>query len=218
MAKRLTKLRIDSVDAVDRGAGEGVKVMIMKRDGARRWDVPRGYRWNDAYDLVPVDDADRQAASVAKAMAEIEANKAAIGKAAPRMEDIMTDDIIGTMSDRVAEIAKAAGCTTEAAMMRLAESRAPEDQELWRTFKENTAPASTEVGKEFDPAKSLRKMEKRVDQILATDPSVRTRESAIAKIASSRDPADQQLWARYRASGEMLDNSTPAPVGKASAA
>src|SRR3984893_14106658 len=36
MARILTKLRIDEVSAVDRGAGEGVKVVIMKRD-----DTPR---------------------------------------------------------------------------------------------------------------------------------------------------------------------------------
>ncbi len=30
---RLTKLRIDEVSSVDRGAGQGVKVMLMKRDG-----------------------------------------------------------------------------------------------------------------------------------------------------------------------------------------
>jgi hypothetical protein len=32
MPKRLTKLRIDSVDLVDRGAGEGVRVLLIKRD------------------------------------------------------------------------------------------------------------------------------------------------------------------------------------------
>lgn len=31
MAKRLTRLRIDEVSSVDRGAGEGVKIMLMKR-------------------------------------------------------------------------------------------------------------------------------------------------------------------------------------------
>lgn len=32
MAKRLTRLRIDEVSSVDRGAGEGVKILLMKRD------------------------------------------------------------------------------------------------------------------------------------------------------------------------------------------
>jgi hypothetical protein len=33
MPKLLTRLRIDEVSAVDRGAGDGVKIMLMKRDG-----------------------------------------------------------------------------------------------------------------------------------------------------------------------------------------
>jgi len=33
MAKLLTRLRIDEVSSVDRGAGEGVKIMLMKRNG-----------------------------------------------------------------------------------------------------------------------------------------------------------------------------------------
>ena len=40
-ARRLKNLRIDSVDSVDRGAGRGVQVLLMKRD-ARRDD---GYAW-----------------------------------------------------------------------------------------------------------------------------------------------------------------------------
>lgn len=33
MAKKLTRLKINEVSSVDRGAGEGVRVMLMKRDG-----------------------------------------------------------------------------------------------------------------------------------------------------------------------------------------
>jgi hypothetical protein len=36
MPRILTKLRIDEVSAVDRGAGDGVKIVLMKRD-----DTPR---------------------------------------------------------------------------------------------------------------------------------------------------------------------------------
>jgi hypothetical protein len=32
VAKLLTRLRIDEVSAVDRGAGDGVRIMLMKRD------------------------------------------------------------------------------------------------------------------------------------------------------------------------------------------
>jgi hypothetical protein len=37
MAKILTRLRIDEVSAVDRGAGDGVKIMLMKRDEEPYW-------------------------------------------------------------------------------------------------------------------------------------------------------------------------------------
>jgi len=224
MPKRLTRLKIDSVDVVDRGAGRGVQVKLMKRNYA----TPTGYRWGGAYNWVRTEkqnvpapvrfetyetDADRRAASVAAAKREIteNMNTAAIGKAAPRLEDNMTDDIITTMSDRVAEIAKAAGCTTEAAMMRLAESRSLEDQELWREYKLNTAPAPTAIGKAVDPDKAARKMAKRADELVAAGVAP-SRQAAIAKLAESRDPEDQKLWARYRQSGAVLDNNTGAPV------
>lgn len=35
MARKLTRLRIDEVSSVDRGAGEGVNVVLMKRDDAK---------------------------------------------------------------------------------------------------------------------------------------------------------------------------------------
>jgi len=219
MARKLKKLQVLEVSAVNAAASPGARVLIRKRNYA----TPTGYRWNDAYNLVPVDDDDGEqptakitdADRLAAVRREIADNYAAVGKAATEDHDMEHDDIIGTMSDRVSEIAKATGCSDEAAMMRLAESRAPEDQALWREFKLNAAPASTAVGKEYDPNKSLRKMQKRVDQILATDPSVHTRESAIAKVASSRDPADLELWQRYRASDQTIDSSPVAPVGKA---
>lgn len=47
---------------------------------------------------------------------------------------------------------------------------------------------------------------------MATDPTVRGRESAVAKIAGSRLESDQRLWARYEASGATINNSPVAPV------
>lgn len=41
MAKKLTRLRIDEVSSVDRGAGEGVKILLMKR-GETAKDKPMG--------------------------------------------------------------------------------------------------------------------------------------------------------------------------------
>src|SRR4249919_3357814 len=50
MAKILTKLRIDEISSVNRGAGEGCRIVLYKRDGGKpmvgkpnNWDEPRGY-------------------------------------------------------------------------------------------------------------------------------------------------------------------------------
>jgi hypothetical protein len=102
------------------------------------------------------------------------------------------------------------------AMLKLAESRDPADQELWREFKNGTALEGA-VAKDFDVAKALKRMSKRCDELQATDPTL-SRNSAIAKVAASPDPADRQLWERYKAanapagSGEHLvrpDYRTP---------
>src|SRR5579863_9373264 len=65
--KRLTRLKISEVSAVDRGAGEGVRVVFMKRAGGKR------FRFNDADSLVPGDDdqADVGKSSLDRALAEI---------------------------------------------------------------------------------------------------------------------------------------------------
>src|SRR6266566_2162589 len=41
MANKLTNLRINSVDSVDKGAGIGVKVLLMKRDNGLVDDLTR---------------------------------------------------------------------------------------------------------------------------------------------------------------------------------
>jgi hypothetical protein len=99
-------------------------------------------------------------------------------------------------------------------MLKLAESRSPADQELWRSFKAGTA-APGAVAKEFDVAKALEKMGARVDQLMLADPGIKSRESAIAKIAASPLESDRRLWDRYKASGAALPSSSPAAVGKA---
>jgi hypothetical protein len=53
MAKRLVNLKIDEVSSVDRGAGEGVRIMLMKRDAAREAAI-------DAYLKREFSDAERK--------------------------------------------------------------------------------------------------------------------------------------------------------------
>ena len=224
--KRLTHLKIDSVDAVDRGAGEGVKIMLMKRapgfDGAYgllgRNGKPRWQR--KAAEGTGGDD------SLQKALAEIEETRAFVKAAAPLMGDTMQTrevDVVKAMSSRIAEIRKADPSirSDNHALLKLSESRAESDQTLWRSWKKGVVSAST-VHKAIDPEKAIRKMVKRCDELMAADPSVRSRESAIAKVASSRLETDQKIWKNYRAGAQATDesalpSSSPAPVGKSMA-
>jgi len=54
-------------------------------------------------------------------------------------------------------------------------------------------------------------MAKRCDQLMKADPSIRSRESAIAKVAGSTAPADVNLWREYKSEAQGVDS---APVGK----
>jgi hypothetical protein len=58
MPKILTRLRIDEVSAVDRGAGEGVKVILMKRDDT-------GRSFNDIMAKAEADDGGNDAGGLA---------------------------------------------------------------------------------------------------------------------------------------------------------
>src|SRR5258706_415246 len=48
MPKKLRKLRIDEISSVDRGAGEGCKVMLWKRDNTQRDDDDAKQRDEDS--------------------------------------------------------------------------------------------------------------------------------------------------------------------------
>jgi hypothetical protein len=102
-AKRLTKLRIHEVSAVDSGAGRGVRIMLAKRDGNR----PR-YRFNEAGSLVPIDKGPPiGATAIEKARAEIEQNHAASLKRQTEdhaMEQVV--DIAKAMENRIATMMK----------------------------------------------------------------------------------------------------------------
>jgi hypothetical protein len=49
MVRYLSKLRIDEVSAVDRGAGDGCRVVLFKRDGGRPNGSGNGYGGDDVY-------------------------------------------------------------------------------------------------------------------------------------------------------------------------
>ena len=206
--KRLTRLKINEVSAVSRGAGEGVRVVLMKRDGGKR------YRFNDAGSLVPVDEDQADVGKsdrLAAVRQEIEQNRAfAASYAKSDLEDDMSD-VIKAADDRIAAIQKAfPGISRESAMLKLASSRAPLDQKIWRDFKDGTALASS-IGKDFNVEKAVKKMVARCDDIIATDCNVRSRQSALAKVASSPLEADQQLWARWKASGAVMTEEDEHP-------
>jgi len=218
--KRLTKLRIDEVSVCDSGAGRGVEVVLMKRnvgfndadeltiDGVPRWRRKKG-------------GAVAKADSLERALQEIEETRRLRKSLAVEKEDTtMQTDIVTAMSKRLGEIRAVHPHISEgAAMLKLAESRNPDDQALWRQFKGEAVPAYT-VGKAVNSEKAVRKMAKRCDQLMRSDPTIQSRESAIAKIATSRDPDDLRLWTRYRQAGQVADvaqlpHSSPEPVGKA---
>jgi len=222
--KRLTRLQISEVSAVDAGAAVGARVVLMKRATG----------FNDAGELlidgVPRWQRKKKAAggsgkgdSLAKALAEIEANRAIAKSAAPLMGDTKMQtqeiDVVKAMSSRIAEIRKAFPTLSEAgAMARIAESRSPSDQMLWRIYK--SAGASTgSIEKSVKVKKTLRHMDERITEIMKVDPTVRSRESAIGRIASSRLPSDAELWRDYRVASQQVDQvvlrEDLVPVGKA---
>jgi hypothetical protein len=226
-ARRLERLKILEVSACDVGAGgdhrpeSRPRVVLMKRgrvtgfDDAGEMLIDGVPRWRRKKTGGAVDKAD----SLSRAVEEIQEHREAI-KAAGLMGDQMQVDIVKAMSDRVAEVQKVFPNLSEAAVMaRIAESRAPEDQQLWRQYKTGIAPSGAVAKEDIDVAKAIKKMAKRCDQLMAADPTIRSTESAVAKVAVSTDSGDQRLWARYRAAGQVaavaqLPRSSPAPVGK----
>jgi hypothetical protein len=216
----MTDLQADLHEALAKRAAAG-KAVTFAKDG-RRWELPADGELtasliaNAALMGLAVEFED--AATVAAAKREIAINKAA-GDAAAVTGENMETEVIKAMGDRVAEIRKVFPTLSDTgAMARIAESRAPADQELWRAYKGGIALPSS-VEKTVKVKKTLKTMNARIDQIMVADPSVRSRESAIAKVAVSRLPGDQELWRDYRiasqqAPDEALPHSEPAPVGK----
>jgi hypothetical protein len=228
MAKRLRKLRVTEISCVHHAANPGAKVMLLKRDGTDAKDRTRaelgellakragtgqpivfiskstGERWALPADA---DIAEPMILSAGGLGLEVELPPAKqrgepIAKVEGDMQQMETVDIAKAMENRIATMMKRDPNirSTASAMLRLAESRDPADQELWRGYKTGTAPAGAvaKAEDEFSVKKALKRMSKRVEEIMAADPTIRSRESAIAKIASSRDPDDRRLWQRYK--------------------
>jgi hypothetical protein len=131
MAKRLKHLKIKEVSIVDRGAGEGVRVVMMKRR-------PR-YEFNDAYSLVPiVDPVERAKREIADNLAVAKSLSASLGDIEMHTEVSevakAAQAIVKRFDDRVAEIAKRHSISHNAALLKISSS--PEDAALWRDYRQ----------------------------------------------------------------------------------
>jgi hypothetical protein len=149
--KRLTRLKVNEVSLVDRGAGEGVRVVLMKRkfggaDSLVRIGKIVGVRHQST------DDAD----PIAKAKQEIAENLAVAKSLAVTKEDPM---------ETTSEVMKAA----------------------------------------------VAKVDGRIEAIIAKSERPISRDGAILKMATSRDPADIEAWQIHKA----LAVAPPTPVAEA---
>ena len=157
--------------------------------------------WTGAFGLQPrskgLVPAIAKADSVAKALTEIQEHRAA-GFVAPKKEDTTMTDIIKSMSDRLSEIRKAhPGLTEGAAMLKLAESRNPEDQALWREYKARNRPCRARVEKSVKVKKTLKTMGARIDEIMSTDRHVAAESRRSRRSRARANPIDE-LWRYYR--------------------
>lgn len=74
------------------------------------------------------------------------------------------------------------------------------------------------MGGSMDDAVSIAKrVNSRIEELMAADPEVRSYASAVAKIATSRDPADQALWREYKQLSFVAEAPEPAPIEKSDA-
>ena len=173
MPKRLTKLRVTEVSAVDRGAGEGVRVVLMKR-GAHftgadelvdKWEVrdqdgkvvgtysskKKAKRERDRLNA-----AGRADTSVEKALAEIDANEWFVKTALTEdkmnyteIEKAAAQTVVQKFNARVDEIAQRDRVSHATAMTKIAGASSlisPEDASLWNEYRQ-----ASEVVKAMTP-------------------------------------------------------------------
>lgn len=114
MAKKLTRLRIDEVSSVDRGAGEGVKIMLMKRDFSREQrdlDAKSGAAMSDGSfpienksDLHNAMRAVGRAKNPAKAKAHIRARARALGLTSELSDAFKREDNMSKLSSMFSKL------------------------------------------------------------------------------------------------------------------
>jgi hypothetical protein len=198
--KRLTNLRVTSVDAVDRGAGEGVRIVLMKR--------ARSYRWGPAFNLVP-DDGDavgKASTSLERALQEIADHRAVVKAAAPLTEDhpMETSEVmkaaVAKVDDRIAAIIAKSDKPIDrvVAIGRMASSSDPRDIEAWQIHKQlatvPATPVSAPAPVTVSPA--FMKMQKKAAKLRKADPTL-SEASAFARVYQSRPDLAQQDKAHF---------------------
>jgi hypothetical protein len=209
--KRLTRLKISSVDAVDRGAGEGVRIMLMKRDRPR-------FVMGPAFNLIPAaddtgegDGVAKGSTSLEKALAEIAetrqlAKSLAVTKAhaAPLTEDhpMETSEVmkaaVAKVDDRIAVIMKREPTISrDVAYLRLSSSTDDLDQEAWQIHKQLATVPATPVSAPapVTVSEAYAKMQKKAAK-LAKRENI-SQASAFAKIYQARPDlaqADKQFF------------------------
>jgi hypothetical protein len=224
-ARRLSALKILEVSAVDRGAGEGVRIALMKRAGAR----PR-FRFNDADSLVPIENDVDQAVAAAKR--EIAENIAVAQKPAgsnptekrqqmgERMEP--QTDLATVAKKHIEAIAKAQGCGFDRALLTCSQSRDPADRAAWDIIKfsgSSAAPVEVEKASEKAVRKGLKRLEKRLEEIQAATGC--SRAGAALRLSTSRSGEDPALWLLHKSQangttdGEHLNRPRLSPSEQA---
>jgi hypothetical protein len=191
MAKKLTKIRIDEVSAVDSGAGRGVRVVMMKRAGKR-------YRFNEAGSLVPVGKFDTSD-SLSRALEEVQQHREFRKAAAPlvgdqHMQTTETVDVnkaatavIKKFDDHVAEFANRHNITRGAALLKIAAS--PDDAALWCSYREAQQVIGVPAAPTPEPAQVLvseayQKMAKKAAKLAKREGI--SEASAFSKVYASR--------------------------------
>jgi hypothetical protein len=232
MPKRLKALKILEVSAVTAAANPHAAVKITKRMphdviDSRTGEVVGEFS-NRRKAAKERDRLNAGARSLAEAEAEIAENRRyAKSHAAVTEENMQTEivdiakaqSILTQVDKRVDEIARTHFISHQGALMRLAQTSAlvnKSDAELWQGYRlakqlvEDNRPAPIAAPVQV-AGPAFAAMAKRVDAIMKADSTVRSRESAIAKVATSVIPSDQALWQAYKLEGQGHDT---APVGK----
>jgi hypothetical protein len=209
MPKRLTKLRITEVSAVDRGAGEGVKVMLLKRDAPRFLSGVLGSDWRPI-GYSAKSEVEKKSWDVVRngEVVSTFASKKKAKKERDRLNGITKGDNLDAVARARAEIE----ADRSAAASALAAVGKTEDSTMYTAIEK--AAARTVVQKFND----------RVVEVAQRDRI--SHGAAMNKIAGASylvSPEDASLWNEYRQASEVVKAERPAlapvaPVPTVSAA